>query len=128
MRRRSNVTARWWDSNLKGGLGHVEIAESSERQKLLLSDVCESDIADMKKLNVVVDMGRDANRHGVVVISTSKLLGKGDRGWDLALVHLVFPSLSPRLQCCSAVLLFACADLQCCFSFYLTARHCHQRK
>jgi hypothetical protein len=25
-------------------------------------------------------------------------------------------------------LLFACADLQCCFSFYLTTSHCHQRK
>jgi hypothetical protein len=127
MRRRSNVTARWWDSNLKGGLGHVEIAESSERQKLLLSDVCESDIADMKKLNVVVDMGRDANRHGVVVISTSKLLGKGDRGWDLALVHLVFP-YPPVSNAAVLFCFFACADLQCCFSFYLTARHCHQRK
>jgi len=51
------------------------------------------EVAEIKKLGVVVDMGVDDNKEGVIVIHTGPLKGKleehGDRAWDFAFAHLV---------------------------------------
>jgi hypothetical protein len=91
MLRRSNGGWRWWDSNLTGGLGYVGFPASlaAKRNETLLREARESRaVAEIKRLGVVVDMGRDSNKQGVIVLNTAALLDAGDKGWDLALAHL----------------------------------------
>ena len=108
MLRRSNGGGRWWDSNLAGSLGDVQVSEGmvSKRHEELLREARESRaVADLKSLDVVVDMGRDANKQGVIVLHSGPLLGRGENGWRLAFVLLVaffFPASGPFLAplCC----------------------------
>lgn len=92
MLRRSNGGARWWDANLTGGPGFIgfPVALAEQRNAALLKEARESDeVARIKQLGVIVDMGRDANSKGVVVINSTPLIDAGDRGWDLAFSRLL---------------------------------------